>query len=384
MAPLALPDVALPPPQPPAGASSQLMSAPLAQLLSQHVPGWAGVTTDTLLLTPMCLAMSNLVFRVTCAYSPHAPALLLKLYGDGRSGGSGGDAPPSLVDRDHELRAATHLSSLGMGPDILLVWPGGRVEKWLHAAPLLSEEMREPIVAASLASSLASFHAACRPLLSSPRDALWARMRRWAADAAAQCGDLSADARFGPTLLLAPAWIDALHAALGDLPTSFVHADVQHLNVLKCVSNAPCSAQTSGEPVVLQLIDFEYAMEAPACFDVGNHFCERAADYSPGAEHRGGMLSYSDRYPSLAARVAFCAAFLGGGVAGSGAGEAEALAGRAEVGALASHLLWGCWGVIKAKASPSADFDYGAYADARFAELRRHAERLGFAIPQGR
>jgi ethanolamine kinase len=94
------------------------------------------------------------------------------------------------------------------------------------------------------------------------------------------------------------------------------------------------------------------------------------------------MLAYALRYPSKAQREAFCAVYLAALPAtassaspSTAAADAAALAAAADEHALASHLLWGFWGVIQERAS-SVDFDFLGYAAARFDEAITHAARL--------
>jgi choline/ethanolamine kinase len=158
------------------------------------------------------------------------------------------------------------------------------------------------------------------------------------------------------------------------------------------------------------LIDYEYACAAPAAYDIANHYCEWAADYAEAPADGSGMLAYRERYPNAAQRTAFAAAYLaarrvqdvgqrgkpdapasdGGaaphareapaGCADGGSRSLEhdalALARAADRYAAASHALWGLWGLVQARHSSVAGFDFSGYARARFEEMEQHAERL--------
>jgi thiamine kinase-like enzyme len=162
-----------------------------------------------------------------------------------------------------------------------------------------------------------------------------------------------------------PARVASLRTSLAGLPGApshdvvFAHGDLQHMNILGGVGD-------------IMLIDYEYALSAPRAYDIANHFCERAADYSDGER----MLDFGERYPTRAQREAFCAAYL---AASSGRQPTELevtqLAAAADCYALASHLSWALWGVIQSVRS-SVAWDFLGYSMLRFAEYEAHAARL--------
>ena len=332
-----------------------------------------------------------------------APPLLLRLYGslddaeEAPSGsGSGGaaaaaatpssPAPARLFSRDGEVRCAEAVAALGLGPPCFVLFANGRLEGYLDGSPLFAPEMRTPRVADAVAVAMARFHAAATPALGAPC-ALFVRMRAWLAAACA-----AADAQppgavrdaWRQRLAGMPAQLEALEARLAPWAASgapgagtvFSHNDLQHNNILRMHSRK-AGADGDADGINVALIDYEYALSAPVAYDIGNHFCEWAADYADSPLDGAGMLAYAARYPSKAQREAFCAAYLAalpaaGAVA---AADAAALAAAADAHALASHLLWGFWGVIQERAS-SVDFDFLGYATARFDEAITHAARL--------
>jgi thiamine kinase-like enzyme len=349
------------------------VGADLVALLS-HVPGWRAadgvVDASQATLRQLGGAMSNHVFRLTSSRAGAQP-LLLRIYGCAAEG-SDADAA-ALFSRAAEVATAEAVAALGVGPNVFVSFRNGRLEELLDAAPLSAPAMRSPAVASAVAAELARFHAGAAACgrLGGGACALWPRLRRWLAlarDAAASQPPGAARDALRARLDAQPAALDALEATLAPWAASgapgaatvFAHADLQHNNIL-----ALAHPSTS-----VALVDYEYALRAPAAFDIGNHFCEWAADYADDAP--GGMLNYPERYPGRAAREAFCAAYLG---AGATAAHAAALAAAADAHALASHVHWALWGVVQSRAS-SVDFDFIAYAHARFDELDRHVARL--------
>ncbi|XP_042465704.1 probable choline kinase 2 [Zingiber officinale] len=74
------------------------------------------------------------------------------------------------------------------------------------------------------------------------------------------------------------------------------------------------------------IIDYEYASFNPVAYDLANHFCEMAADYHTQTPH---ILDFNE-YPGEKLIEA----------------EVEIMLQLIEKYALASHLLWGLWGII--------------------------------------
>jgi len=175
----------------------------------------------------------------------------------------------------------------------------------------------------SVARSLAAFHEATLGLAGGC--SLWPRARAWLA--LAQAAALpSSPPWLLPTLAAVPGRLTALEEFMADWVASgrpgssvvWAHNDVQHNNLL----GAPDEGASADLQQLPRLIDYEYSCSAPAAYDIGNHFCEQAADYSdePGVE----MLDYVRRYPDAGERIAFCAAYLG--ERGREAADAEACA----------------------------------------------------------
>ncbi|RVW96988.1 putative choline kinase 2 [Vitis vinifera] len=109
------------------------------------------------------------------------------------------------------------------------------------------------------------------------------------------------------------------------------------------------------------LLDYEYASYNPVTYDIANHFCEMAADYHTETPH---ILDYS-KYPSDQPNDL----------------ELEVLVQDVEKYTLASHLLWGLWGIISEHVN-EIDFNYMEYARQRFEQYwLRKPELLGSSGP---
>ncbi|KCV70249.1 hypothetical protein H696_02579 [Fonticula alba] len=220
--------------------------------------------------------------------------------------------------------------------------------------------------------------------------------------------------------------LDWLEAKLEELetrdgqrsPIVFSHNDAQYGNILRRDgghdSTTPHRTSDSLPTAVgydgrVTMVDLEYAGFAPRGFDIGNHFCEWAADYHSSEPH----VFHFHLYPSVAEQRAFIRAYLAeyrrlealGSVRldpylhtdGPPPLEAEAAAlgiSSEEVDqvllestryALVSHLLWILWGLISAHCVPPSeiDFDFGAYASLRWVEYWRVRDCVLGDLPCG-
>jgi thiamine kinase-like enzyme len=374
MAPVRL-DITVPQPAASALEGDELsVGHELLQLL-RAVPGWGdAVAAEHVSLRQLGGAMSNHVFRLVHAEAK-APPLLLRLYGS--LDDAAGDDSRQLFSRSREVAVASLVADLRLGPHCYVVFVNGRLEQLLDSQPLTSPQMRTRAVSRAIAVAVASFHKRVTPRLAETGDnELWTRLRKWH--------------RLATEVTPAHEALEAAGRAVSELEAEcerwehsgrpgsgvvFAHADLQHLNLL-----SPSDLST------VTLIDYEYACMAPAAYDIANHWCEWAADYAPDAP--GGMLNYPDRYPCHDSRVAFCVDYLTALSAGhdscpgdlgpadeSRVADAIALAAAADRYALASHLLWGFWGVIQARRC-SVEWDFLPYANQRFAEHAAHRARL--------
>ncbi len=122
-------------------------------------------------------------------------------------------------------------------------------------------------------------------------------------------------------------------------------------------------------------VDLEYAGWNFRGFDLGNHLCEYASDFQqepPGRQH---VLDFG-RYPSPEQRRAFARAYLGVEDEKQEEEEEEegvvaALVREMDAFSMASHLYWGVWGLVQARISGIAGFNFAAYAKQRLDEYAK-------------
>jgi thiamine kinase-like enzyme len=118
----------------------------------------------------------------------------------------------------------------------------------------------------------------------------------------------------------------------------------------------------------LVVVDFEYCGYNPRGFDIANHFCEWTADYHSDEPAK----MHPNRYPTLAEQVRFLESYLDerdlaqGTVSSSfqRQNDIQQLLREVEGYVLASHFMWGLWGLIQANQS-EIDYDFFQYATER-------------------
>ena len=165
---------------------------------------------------------------------------------------------------------------------------------------------------------------------------------------------------------------------LGQDGLVFSHCDLLSGNVVIVTSSSKAAVNgTKAEDV--RFIDYEYAVPAPAAFDLANHFAEW-----------GGFDCDYNVLPTRATRRAFLADYLDSYNKNH---PKEADSTKVDLDSLCSivdqfrglpGLYWGIWALIQATIS-QIDFDYATYAEIRLAEyFAWRAEEDGSRAMEGR
>lgn len=301
------------------------------------------VDAKQLEITPLKGAMTNEVFQ--CNWKTRKGEkprkALVRIYGEGVD---------LFFNRENEIKTFECMSRLGQGPRLLGRFPAGRIEEFLNARTLSAPDLRCPEISAQIAAKLMEFHQLDVP---GPRQTkLWTRLRDWVKTAMVVCPKIEA-AEF--QLDCMEEEINNLEKLLSreDQPIGFCHNDLQYGNIM-----------LDEEDESLTIIDYEYSSYNPVAYDIANHFCEMAANYHTDTPH---ILDYS-KYPDFEERQRFVKEYL------KSSGEMESnrlgqLLEDIERYALASHLLWGLWGIISDHVN-NIEFDYIDYARQRFQQYR--------------
>ncbi|XP_012700121.1 probable choline kinase 2 isoform X2 [Setaria italica] len=242
--------------------------------------------------------------------------VLVRVYGEGVE---------HFFDREDEVRTFECMSRHGHGPRLLGRFSNGRVEEFIHARTLSAADLRDPEISAIIASKLREFHNLDMP---GPKSVLiWERLSTSSA-----LGTGSKLPRACAPLMKpkSSAWIAWMRRSL-------------HWRMN------------------FQGKDYEYASFNPVAYDITNHFCEMAADYHSEKPH---ILDYT-KYPDTNEQKQFVQTYLSSSGDKSDAEEVENLIKSIEKYTLASHLVWGLWGIISDHVN-DIDFDYKEYARQRF------------------
>ncbi|PKU76833.1 probable choline kinase 2 [Dendrobium catenatum] len=284
-------------------------------------------------------AMTNEVFQINWRVEGRRERkVLVRIYGEGVD---------VFFDRADEIRTFEFVSRHGQGPRLLGRFTNGRVEEFIHARTLSAADLRDPEISALLASKLREFHDLDMP--GSKKVNLWDRLRNWLKTAKGLCSSQEIEEFHLDTLDEEINTVEKLLSRDGQR-RGFCHNDLQYGNIMM-----------DEETRQITIIDYEYAGFNPVPYDIANHFCEMAADYHTDTPH---VLDYS-KYPDVEERKKFVEIYLKSAGEEPTKEELENLLDSIEQYTLASHLLWGLWGIISEKVN-EIDFDYMEYARQRF------------------
>ncbi|RUS14267.1 kinase-like domain-containing protein [Endogone sp. FLAS-F59071] len=338
-------------------------------LIQDLLPGWSDVTLANLHLNRVSGALTNAVFIVTAFPTTSTSSerkILLRIYGVGVD---------QLFQRDRELYWLRLLSRLNIGAGLRGIFANGRLEQYLDSMTLTREDIRDPATSRYIAHRLCELHSIVATFPPSEEDKtrpeVWTNIDKWypfAIESARKMAEKDEEKqRVLEALDVEGLWaeIEELKRVLKKVesPIVFAHNDTQYGNILRL-------RNTARELVV---VDFEYAGYNYRGFDIGNHFCEWTADYhsdKPAELH-------SDQYPTVEEQSRFLDAYLDAldVIEGKKTNESreqriEAMRIECNAWALASHAMWGLWGLVQASQS-QIEFDYLRYAVQRIEMFRK-------------
>lgn len=227
---------------------------------------------------------------------------------------------------------------------------------------LTAVDLRDPETSALIAAKLREFHG-----LDMPGETgvfLWDRLRNWHKTALELSSEKEAKefrlGSMGEEIKALQGFLTKKNDRIG-----FCHNDLQYGNIMM-----------DEETKLVTIIDYEYASYNPVAYDIANHFCEMAANYHTETPH---VLDY-DRYPELEERRRFVETYLASGGDKLSHADVDDLIQDIEKYKLASHLLWGLWGIISHHVN-KIDFDYTEYARQRFNQYWQHKDALLLKAP---
>ncbi|GKU91399.1 hypothetical protein SLEP1_g5280 [Rubroshorea leprosula] len=313
------------------------------EILQSLASDWEDVLDSRALqVIPLKGAMTNEVFQIKWPTRTEKVSrkVLVRIYGEGVE---------VFFDRDDEIRTFEFMSKHGQGPRLLGRFPNGRIEEFIHARTLSASDLRDPEISALIAARMREFNELDMP---GPKKVyLWDRLRNWLNAAMTLC----------PPEEVKAFHLDVIKEEISLLEKEltrdyqrigFCHNDLQYGNIM-----------IDEETKSITIIDYEYASYNPVAYDIANHFCEMAADYHTETPH---ILDFC-KYPGLEERLRFLHLYLNssGNEPSNAESELDQLLQDVEKYTLASHLVWGLWGIISEHVN-EIDFDYKEYARQRF------------------
>ncbi|ODN04629.1 Choline/ethanolamine kinase [Orchesella cincta] len=345
---------------------------------------WKQIDSKDLIIKRVSGGLSNWLYHCSLPLSltpQHNEPLqvLLRFYGQVHGEG----ALESLIT---ESVIFTLLSERKLGPRLYGVFPGGRVEEFIPARPLLTVELRDTELSLLIAQKTAQIHGLNIPISKEP-SWLWGTMDRWMANvreclanpsSVTDCSRETLQTLIDFNLDAELTWLKQFLPAVNS-PVVFAHNDLQEGNIL-----IRPEWETPDEKLVL--IDFEYCSYNYRGFDLANHFGEWSYNYNVEAypnfsftpqdlPSRAEKLTFIRRYIAVLReeyKVNFADVddeFL----RTSTLFDEEHIIKEAEAFALASHFFWSLWAIVNAQVSkiPFGYWEYGLCRLESFFELKK-------------
>lgn len=278
------------------------------------------------------------------------------------------------------------LSEWNVGPKLFAIFPEGRLEELLPAQSLTREDMANPEMSVRIAHKVAEYHRLQLPLSKGP-DFIWNTLSEWCKevlethfneqDKAVKLAKIkSIDLKREYEFLR-----NYLETATSPGPVTFCHNDLQQGNILRVSKEVQ---ENNEDDFDLKLIDFEFSAYNYRAFDLANHFCEWMFDYSVPPPQYFSMSLNS--WPSKEQQLVFIRAYLGKDTQDNNYTFAESTIEESELldqvsrFALASHFMWGLWGVVLERLNSGGNgiqFNYLDYGMARFEAYHHCKKDLG-------
>jgi len=252
-------------------------------------------------------------------------------------------------DLHEENIIASVVGSMRLGPEVLGIFEGGRIEEFIPSHTITTPELAG--INKTVANMTARIHKLKMPIdksgefLKNTMDIFFEKI---------DLDKLEPD--FRRKLVNAH---DMTLTILSNTnsPVCFCHNDTQPGNTLKPTSTKK-SSQSS-----LFFIDYEYSAYNNRAFDAGNFFAEWIYNYEHTKEE-GGYSANLENYPSIECQKEYARAYFEEINGNDEVGESEVLKfiEEARQFTLVSHCFWSIWCLIN---DNSEAFDYMHYANCR-------------------
>lgn len=280
-----------------------------------------------------------------------------------------------VVDRNVENLVFRILSDASIGPKYLVQFDNGRVEEFLHGHEAVQGSLKMKQIMPSVAKAMARFHAQathavyCSEFgIQSKIPTLRDRLHSWCSYIQDRLPVFSGYGWVNVFLTDTIASMDDLFppSPYGD---ALLHGDLQCGNIL--------IRESLGSEPSVRLIDYDYVGFGDIAWDIGNHFCEYAADYTSDIKK---AIFHWDNVPTDVERKEFVEMYVNQLIGmdeyplsqyfPAGDDElVEVLLRRSEHYMYVSHVYYCAWAlVIHADSQNEKDilFDYLGYAHDRY------------------
>ncbi|XP_066251808.1 choline/ethanolamine kinase isoform X2 [Euwallacea similis] len=338
-----------------------------------HGP-WKKVTTQNIGLKHISGGLSNHLYHVSLpaqlqdSYednkkpSEEPKDVLIRIYGQTHGEG----ALEALIT---ESVIFTLLSERRLGPKLHGIFPGGRLEQYINARPLLTSELAEERLSVQIAEKMAALHSMEVPLHKEPTW-LWNTINRWITTCDTKLKtttpDFIRELLTGVDLRAEFKWLKN-RLEQENSPVVFCHNDMQEGNILTSLDSDKENDPQGSELII---IDFEYCSYNYRSFDIANHFIEWVYNYSE--EKFPFYREDLSNYPTEKQRLTFIRSYLNS--VGSREQPKKILK-EVEVFTLASNLFWSLWAFINADTS-EIPFGYWEYGHSRLSGYFTLKEKL--------
>lgn len=264
------------------------------------------------------------------SYSKPPPNLLLRVYGPNVE---------HLIDRESELAVLRRLARKRIGPRLLGCFQNGRFEEYLHAKPLVPEDLRDPSTSRQIAKRMRELHEGIELLDQERIDGafVWRNWDKWLSRVeqivtwmddqikALEPGTKPTGARawmrrgyicgvpwqqFKEVVDKYRSWLTSQYGGTKGLQEQlvFAHNDTQYGNILRLVPTGDSPlllpANTHKQLVV---IDFEYSNANTPGLEFANHFTEWCYNYH---DERKPHAFHQNRFPTLEEQERFIRAYV--------------------------------------------------------------------------
>ncbi|KAI4502701.1 hypothetical protein M0802_001745 [Mischocyttarus mexicanus] len=340
-----------------------------ARICRDYLHGvWKRVTAENITLKRISGGLSNWLYNVqlpdgAVPIRGEPRQVLLRLYGQVH----GERALEGLIT---ESVIFTLLSERRLGPKLHGIFPGGRIEEYIPARPLLTKELSDPTLSIMIGEKMGQIHMMQVPISKEPTW-LWDTMAKWlttATDILKTVDEVDQRQLDNVYTLRSIDFAKEINwfrdlVAQEKYPVVFCHNDMQEGNIL---------LRQNSRKTELVVIDFEYCSYNYRGFDIANHFIEWQYDYTAG--NYPFFHERSGSGPTKEQKLNFIKSYLRT-VQKESQTEEERIMMEIKIFSLASHLFWGLWSIVNAKLS-EIPFGYWDYAVCRLKNYQCLKEKL--------